>query len=61
MNNQKTNLTLDEYLSISPYYHIAWKYMEQKGITDPSVADIFEAFHEIAKIDHRINKNKKEI
>lgn len=53
------DLTIEELfdsLPTSPYYNIAWKYMEKKGIKDPNLADLFEAFHEIAKIDNIVNK-----
>lgn len=46
-------------ISNSPYYTIAWKYMEKKGIIDPSIGDLLIAYHEIAKIDHTINKKAK--
>ncbi len=52
------DLTL-EYLTISPYYSVAWKYMKRKGVDDPSFADLFDAFHEIAKIDNKINPKEK--
>ena len=43
-------------LVMSPYYNIAWIYMERKGIKNPNIADLLKAFHELAKVDHKINK-----
>ena len=43
-------------LVMSPYYNVAWIYMERKGIKDPNIADLLEAFHELAKVDNKINK-----
>ena len=56
--NAPTAEEIFDNLSMSPYYNVAWIYMERKGIEDPNIADLFEAFHEIAKVDHKINKRK---
>jgi len=48
-----------ENIEYSPYYKIALVMMDRKGIVDPDIADLFEAFHEIAKIDNKINKGRK--
>lgn len=40
----------------SPYYPIACKMIDERGIEDPTIADILECFHEIAKIDNKINR-----
>jgi len=56
-------LTVEELydnLENSPYYNIAWKYMEKTGVKNPCILDMFVAMHEIAKIDNKINKKKKE-
>lgn len=54
--NAPTAEQLFDNLPNSPYYNVAWVYMERKGIEDPSIGDLFEAFHEIAKIDNKVNK-----
>lgn len=46
-------------ISISPYHNIAWSYLERKGIIEPSVVDILEAYHEIAKFDNKMNRGVK--
>ncbi len=62
LNNYKPtplkDLTMD-YLNISPYANIACEIFKRKGITEPNAADLFEAFHAIAKIDNKINRKIK--
>lgn len=50
---------LIEGIEYSPYYKIACEMIRRKGIENPNIADFFEAFHEIAKIDNKINKGGK--
>ncbi len=45
-------------ISNSPYYNVAWIYLDRKGIIEPDIADILEAYHEIAKIDNKLNQGK---
>jgi hypothetical protein len=57
--NAPTSEQIFDNLSNSPYYSIAWKYMEKKEINDPTIGDLLIAYHEISKIDHKINKKEK--
>lgn len=57
--NAPTPEEIFDNLPNTPYYHVAWKYMDRKGIEDPTIADLFEAFHEIAKVAHKINKKRR--
>jgi len=50
---------LIEDIEYSPYYKVALEMIKRRGIKDPTIADLFEAFHEIAKIDNKINKGVK--
>lgn len=58
-NNVPSAEEIFDGLVMSPYYNVAWIYMERKGIEDPNIGDILEAFHELAKVDHKINKKQK--
>ncbi len=49
-----------ESIGRSPYYNIACEMLRRNKVNDPNVADLFEAFHEIAKIDNKVNRNIKE-
>ena len=47
---------LMENIEYSPYYNVAIKMLQRKGVIPPyNIADILECFHEIAKVDHKIN------
>lgn len=46
-------------IEYSPYYSVACEMISRKGIETPNIADLFEAFHEIAKVDNKINKGEK--
>ena len=48
-----------ENIEYSPYYTVAIKVLERRGIDDPNIADLFETFHEIAVMDGRLNKGEK--
>ena len=50
---------LMENIEYSPYYKVAMEMIRRKNIDNPSIADLFEAFHEIAKVDNKINKGVK--
>lgn len=50
---------LIENIEHSPYYKTAIEMIKRRNIKDPTIADLFEAFHEIAKVDNKINKGKK--
>lgn len=50
---------LIEDIEFSPYYGVAMEMIRRKNIKDPTIADLFEAFHEIAKVDNKINKGIK--
>lgn len=50
---------LIENIEYSPYYKVALEMIRRRGIIDPNIADLFECFHEIAKIDNKIHKGKK--
>lgn len=45
-----------ENIEYSPYYKVALEMIHRKNIDNPTIADLFEAFHEIAKVDNKINK-----
>ncbi len=47
-----------EYFDASPYASVVCAIFEQKGIIEPTMADLFEAFHEVAKVDNKINQRK---
>ncbi len=48
-------------ISKSPYHNVAWIYLERKGIIEPSVVDILEAYHTISKIDNKINPKRNKL
>lgn len=62
LGNVPTAQEIVDNLIYSPYYPIACRMIEEREIDDPTIADVFEAFHEIAKIDNKINRkeNKNE-
>ena len=47
---------LIENIEYSPYYKVAIEMIRRKDIKDPTIADLFEAFHEIAKIANKLDK-----
>lgn len=49
---------LNKWFRTSPYYKVACKMIYNEKIDDPTPADMFEAFHEIAKVDNKINQGK---
>lgn len=42
----------------SPYYNISSEYWHRKGVLEPTYLHALVAFHEFAKIDHKINKRE---
>lgn len=50
---------LIENIEYSPYYKVAMEMIRRKNIEDPTIADLFECFHEIAKLDNKINKKER--
>ena len=50
---------LVENMEYSPYYNVAQEMLSRRGIDEPNIADILECFHEIAKVDNKINKGVK--
>ena len=50
---------LAECIPHSPYFNVACEMLRRRGIDDPNIADYLECFHEIAKIDNKINKGVK--
>lgn len=52
-----------ENIEFSPYYNVAMEIIGRKNIEhknpDYYIADLFEAFHEIAKVANKINKGIK--
>ena len=50
---------LVENIEYSPYYNVALIMIERRNIIDPTIADLFECFHEIAKVDNKINRGEK--
>ncbi len=69
--NSEDIMTADELLHgllhVSPYSSVALKYLNLKRVkTDDNgmynIVDLLEAYHELAKVDHKVNKDtKKEI
>ena len=47
----------------SPYFSIAIQMLKRRNNYNPTrpefITDLFEAFHEIAKVAHKLNKEKK--
>jgi len=39
----------------SPYWNVAWKICERRGIENINILHILSAMHEVAKIDNKIN------
>lgn len=50
---------LVENFENSPYFNVACEMLRRRGIEEPNIADYLECFHEIAKIDSKINKGVK--
>ena len=50
---------------VSPYSTVAVRYLQLKGVKQDfngyyNIADLLEAYHELAKIDHRVNKGQNQ-
>ncbi len=60
-NNYKvpTARSLAENIESSPYYNVATIMLRRRGIDNPNIADLLEAFHEISKVAHKLDKEKK--
>lgn len=56
IKNPVSSKDIVDNIIYSPYYPIACRMMEERGIKDPDLADLFETFHEIAKIDNKVNR-----
>ena len=54
-----TGKNLVEGIPNSPYFKVACEVLYRRKIDKPNIADLFEVFHEIAKVDNKINKRRK--
>ena len=55
---QEEKIAWIESIARSPYYTVACEILRRSPKDDPNEADLFEAFHKIAKVDHKINKRE---
>ena len=56
---QEEKIEWVESIERSPYYRVACEVLRRNNVDDPNIADLFEAFHMIGKIDNKINKKVK--
>lgn len=59
-NNHRvpTGKNLVEGIPKSRYFKVACEVLYRRNIDKPNIADFFEVFHEIAKVDNKINKGR---
>jgi len=57
--NAPSGRDLMENIEWSPYYKVAMKMLHKRGIDNSNIADLFECFHEIAKIANKLERGEK--
>lgn len=58
LKNVPTTEELVEGIPNSPYFPIACKMLWQSDIDDPNIGDLLQCYHEIAKVDNKINQKR---